>query len=196
MDDGHDPKDQPTPEQADRLNALSAQLAESGQHAEALEAARKAGKHYRLLAERNPAFQPDLAMSLNNLANRLSMRGHREEALENARQAVELYRQLADKQADIHAPELAISLGALGNILQQHDETAREAVDCFAEGIRCLTPLSLKQPDIHDDLLRKLAEHYLGNCLKTGIEPDMELLESFADALQRSDDEEQKREPG
>ena len=185
-----------TPGLADSLNTLSGRLAESGRHPEALDAAQEASEGYRALVERlGESFQADLAMSLNNLANRQLVLGHREAAIDSARQAVDYYRQLADSQAQRFTPDLAIALGSLGNILQQDSATAGEAVASFAEGIQRLTPLCLREPDTHGGLLQRLAEHYLGNCLKAGIEPDMELLESFADAFQQHEDEGQERGP-
>ena len=80
-------------EKAVFLNNLAIRLSDLGRREEALNAAEKAVRIYRQLAQARPdAFLPDLAMSLNNLANFLSGLGRREEALSAAEEAVRMLR--------------------------------------------------------------------------------------------------------
>jgi tetratricopeptide (TPR) repeat protein len=132
------------------------------------------------IAKKNPdAFLPDLAMSLNNLGNALSALGQREDALEAAKQASDVYRQLAKKNPDAFLPNLATSLGALGRVLQSLDRDD-EAAGAFHEGLQSIAPFFKALPQAFARLVGALFKNYLQTCEKAGQQPDMELLNQFA----------------
>ena len=154
---------------------LSVRHSELGQREAALSAAQEAVELYRKLSRERPdAFTPDLAGSLNNLAKMLSDLGQREAALSTAQEAVELYRKLSRERPDAFTPDLARSLGALGQILRV-DEPLK-ARDCFAEGIKTLTPAFLRYPTGLAGLMGALAGEYLATAEQLGEAPDEALL--------------------
>jgi tetratricopeptide (TPR) repeat protein len=162
------------------LNNLGRALSDLGRREEALEAAKEASDTYRQLAQKNPdAFLPDLAMSFNNLGAILSDLGRREEALEAAKEAVTIRRQLAKKNPDAFLPNLATSLGALGGVLQSLDRDD-DAAGAFHEGLQSIFPFFKALPQAFAGLVGALFKDYLQTCEKAGQEPDMELLNQFA----------------
>ena len=108
--------------------------------------------------------------------------GRREEALSSAEEAVPLYRQLAQQRPDAFLPDLAMSLGALGNILQAN--APGEAATRFHEGIQLLSPLFLQLPQAHGQLMMALLQVYLLAAEQAGLEIDMALLGPVQERLQ------------
>ena len=169
------------------LNNLATMLSELGRREEALTQAEEAVRLYRQLAAARPdAFLPNLAMSLNNLANRLSDLGRREEALAQAEEAVRLRRQLAAARPDAFLPALAKSLAVCGNI--KAEEQPAQALICYEESLRLLTPPFLRLPQAHAPLMQGIVGVYFQTLQTTGQEPDMELLTLIIEQLQRLED--------
>jgi hypothetical protein len=120
------------------LNNTSANMADAGDRAGALDAALKAVAIYRRLAQSNhSAYEPALAMGINNLANRLSDTGDRAVALDAAHEAVAIRRRLAQSNPAVYEPDLAGSINNLANHLGTTGDhvgaldAAREAVAIY-----------------------------------------------------------------
>jgi hypothetical protein len=84
---------------------------------EGLRATEEAVSLWRLLAQDNPGYQPDLARALINLRVRLSRLGRDQEALAATEEAVSLWRPLAHDNPG-YQPKLAGALNNLGNRLR------------------------------------------------------------------------------
>ena len=121
-------------------------------------------------------------MSLNNLGTMLSELGRRKEALAAAEEAVRIRRGLAAQRPDAFIPDLAMSLGAKGAILDANGERS-QARDCFREGIVCLKSLFLRLPVAHRRLMLGLVGGYVRACQAAGSEPDGALLYDLLEPL-------------
>ena len=113
---------------------------------------------------------------LNNLANRLSDLGHREAALKAAQEAVALYRTQADARPDAFTPDLAMTLGAISQILIKQDRQA-EAERTLHGAITLLSPLFLNSLTTFSNLMGKLCQDCLETCEALEHEPDKALLD-------------------
>ena len=120
------------------LDRLAYRFVMTGDRAGALATATESVKHYRVLAEANPAaYLPDLAMSLNNLANRQSETGDRAGALATATESVKHYRVLAEANPAAYLPDLAVSLNNLATCQSETGDragalaTATESVEHY-----------------------------------------------------------------
>lgn len=102
-----------------KLTKRSAQLFDSGQLQDAVEAVEKAIIINRCLAADNHvAFGPDLASSLNIRFNCLFALGRQQEALDAIKEVVDIQRRLAADRPDIFAPMLEASLHVLAHCLR------------------------------------------------------------------------------
>ena len=126
-------------------------------------------------------------MSLNNLGNRLSELGRREEALAAADEAVRIRRQLAAARPDAFLPDLAMSLGARGNVLLGMERHA-DAAASFREGIEALRPLFQRVPAAFASLMRALCRDYVEASKAAGQQPDLELLQPVVAVLESLED--------
>ena len=81
-------------------------------------------------------------------------------------------------------PDLAVSLGALGQTLHAADcpEDARTA---FGEGIAALTPAFDRHPAAFAGLMRNLGADYLRTCEALAEPPDADLLAPVVAIFQR-----------
>jgi tetratricopeptide (TPR) repeat protein len=101
---------------------------------EALAYAREAVESYRPLAERNPAFQADLATARIALGDRLTVVGRPDEAIACYRQSIEVLRPLVLQRATRYynpftAAVLGMSRGGAGK------EELAEILDGAPEGV-------------------------------------------------------------
>jgi tetratricopeptide (TPR) repeat protein len=117
-------------------NNLSNRQSDMGQRAPALASIEEAVRHYRALAEANPAaFFPNLAASLNNQANRQSDMGRRAAALASIEEAVRIRRNLIEADSDAFLPDLAMALNTQANQQSAMGQRA-EALASIEEGVR------------------------------------------------------------
>jgi len=119
------------------------------------------------------------ARLLNNLSIALSALGRREDALSPSEESVAIRRKLAASNPQAFLPDLAMSLGSFGSILQAmelHEEAAR----AFAEGLHHLAPFYRDLPLAHSRVGKGLVQVYLQACQKAGLEPDAALLYQFS----------------
>ena len=119
------------------------------------------------------------ARLLNNLSIALSALGRREDALSPSEESVAIRRKLAASNPQAFLPDLAMSLGSFGSILQAmelHEEAAR----AFAEGLHHLAPFYRDLPLAHSRVGKGLVQVYLQACQKAGLEPDAALLSQFS----------------
>jgi tetratricopeptide (TPR) repeat protein len=109
----------------------------------------------------------------------LSALGRREEALVAAQEAVDIRRQLAKSSPQAFLPDLAMSLGALGSVLQAL-KRHREAAHAFGEGLQHLAPFYRALPQAFSGLAGALLRDYLQACKNAELEPDLALLAQFS----------------
>ena len=81
-------------------------------------------------------------------------------------------------------PDLALSLGMMAQVRETNQE-ADLALECFAEGVRVLTPQFMALPGAYAHLMRRLGQDYLRVAEALGREPDPALLGPVAEVLQR-----------
>jgi tetratricopeptide (TPR) repeat protein len=126
-------------------------------------------------------------MSLNNLAIVLSDVGKSGEALDKAQEAARIYQRLAQTRPDAFLPDLAVSFGARGSILQKMGRHF-EAAESFAQGIRSLAPLFQRTPTAFSRLIATLCAEYLRAVQLASLQPDAALLAPVQETLQRVKD--------
>jgi tetratricopeptide (TPR) repeat protein len=102
---------------AARLANLGISLRQLGRRQEAFTAFDEAVRLYRMVAEEEPRYTPNLAGALKNLGACLRELGRYREALAAQEEAVGLYRKLAEQEPVRHTPDLAAGLGNLGTSL-------------------------------------------------------------------------------
>jgi tetratricopeptide (TPR) repeat protein len=129
-------------------------------------------------------LQAELAGLANNLGVRLSQLGRRAEALGPAEEAVALYRKLAARNAEAFEPDLAMSLGMLGQVLEEN-ERRDQACSRFGEGVQVLSRRFLDLPDAFAPLMVVLVREYLRLAEALGHEPDHALLAPVIEVLER-----------
>ena len=112
-------------------------------------------------------------MALNNLSNRLADLGRREEALAAIEEAVAIRRGLARARPDAFLPDLALSLGARGQILAPADAVAAAS---FMEGIKALAEPFLALPQAFAPLMQALCRDYISACEAASQVPGAALL--------------------
>ncbi len=95
---------------------------------------------------------------------------------------MDIYRRLAETRPDAFLPDLAMSLGALG---QTHLGAGRNeaAATAFEEGLTAIAPFAEQHPQAFGDLARGLGGDYIEACEKAGTEPNGALLQRVARAL-------------
>ena len=116
----------------------------------------------------------------------LSNLGRREDALAASQEAVDIRRRLAELRPDAFLPDLARSLGTLGQTLATAERHA-EAAAAAREGLAAIEPLAARHLDAFGGLARALGRDHLEACERAGIEPDTELLGRVARALGAGD---------
>ena len=108
----------------------------------------------------------------------LSALGRREEALEAADEALRIRRQLAAQRPDAFLPDLAMSLGVKGTVLQKMEDLGGAAAS-FRDGIECLKPLFLRLPNAFRPMMAALARGYIQACRLGSVELDISLLKDL-----------------
>jgi tetratricopeptide (TPR) repeat protein len=124
----------------------------------------------------------------------LSELGRREQALAAAEEATDIYRRLAAARPDAFRPDLAGSLGNLGNILTEFGQFD-EALAARREAVATLAPYFLRWPARHARWMRVLARQYLESCEKLGVEPDVALLTPIVEAVQKLQEPDEGHDP-
>jgi hypothetical protein len=105
-----------------------------------------------------------------------------EEALAASQETVAIIRRLAETRPDAFLPDLATSLGGLGQALAGAERYA-DAASAFHEGLAVISPFVEGHAEAFGDLARALSQTYIGACEKMGSAPDLALLERVAKAL-------------
>ncbi len=164
------------------LTNLSVDLANTGDHAGALEAIKDAVEILRRLAEDNPAsFEPDLAQSLNNLSNGLSDTGNTAGALKAIKEAVEIRRRLAVDNPVRFELDLAQSLNNLSNRLSNAGDNTG-ALAAIKQGAEIYRRLAEDNPArFEPDLASSL--NNLSSCLGDAGD-DLRALEAINGAVE------------
>jgi hypothetical protein len=96
-------------------------------------------------------------------------------ALTGAEEAVRLYRDLAEARPGAFIPDLARSLGVLGN-LYGGTGSIDLAIATLAEAIQLLTPTFREVPAAVTRIMTGILQSYRAQCAAVGREPDAELL--------------------
>ncbi|MGI8519103.1 MAG: tetratricopeptide repeat protein, partial [Actinomycetota bacterium] len=138
----------------------------------------------RVTPNNEPSLRAELARVASNLGVRLSNLGRRLEALPPAEEAVKLYRELFEQNPDAFRPDLAKSLGMMGQV-REANQQADLALECFAQGIRVLAPQFMSLPTAFAQIMGQLGQDYLRLAERLGREPDASLLTPVAEVLQR-----------
>ncbi|KAH8813733.1 hypothetical protein DL96DRAFT_1716040 [Flagelloscypha sp. PMI_526] len=140
------------------MNGLSYRLADTGQHLEALNAAREAVRLYMQLVQDRPnTFEAVFAESLNNFANRLNDTGQHGAALAASQIAMSLrQQQVLYKHSHPLAADLANSLANLSAHLSLAGRN-KEALTASREAVSIYKQLEQEHPiDYTGDLARSL----------------------------------------
>ena len=123
-------------EQAEQLNNLSLNLAESGDYSGSLLTNRQAVEIYdRLAVDNFTAYGSHLAHSLTNLSIRLTESNQYASGLDTIRRAVDIFEKLAADNFSAYGADLAGSLGIFSDLLAKQDnhigalEAVRRAVE-------------------------------------------------------------------
>jgi|SRR5215469_921864 len=119
---------------------------------------------------------------MDNLGNRLSDLGRREEALAASQPPADIGRLLAEVRPDASLPDLAMSLGALG---QAHASAGYPALaaSTYEEGLTVIAPLVERHRRTFEDLARALGAGHIAACEDAGQTPNQALLSRISDAL-------------
>jgi len=166
------------------LNNLAGVLSILGRLDKALAYGQEAVDLRRGLSREHPTeFTPDLAMSLTNLAGFLLALGCRDEALASVQEAVDLRRGLSREHPNSFSPGFATSLGVLGRILRA-DEPVK-ARDCFIKAIETLTPIFLRYPMGHVQLMNGLIREYLATVEQMHETPNEALLAPIVEVFRQ-----------
>src|SRR5262252_5370326 len=132
--------------------------------------------------ERHEAILSNLAVRVTTLGVELSNLGRREEALVALQEAVDIYRRLAQSCSDAFLPDLARSLGVLGQALVQAERHA-DAANALHEGMETIAPFVKRHAQAFGDLALTLGRIYIAACEEAGAAPDAALLERVTKAL-------------
>ena len=124
-------------------------------------------------------------MSLNNLANTYSDLGMREKALDAAQRALEIRERLAASNPDAFAPELAMSLGAMGSIYRGLSRNI-EAQKSFEKGVAVLKRGFVDHPGAFSSLMNNLLKDYIRMSELIGKYPDKILLKPILNELENN----------
>jgi tetratricopeptide (TPR) repeat protein len=139
-------------------------------------------------------LSPDLAMSLETtLANSLSALGRREEALTAAQECRGYLRDLAAARPDAFRPNLAMSLGAMGQVYVSQ-ENHQAGAECFKEGLATILPFFKRLPTAFVRITAALARDYSEACAKSGIEPDGKVMTEAAEVFQALEKEGEEKD--
>jgi len=122
-------------------------------------------------------------MSLNNQSGEQSAMGQRAEALASIQEAVRIYGELAQSNPAAFLPNLATSIGVLGDRLAE-SERLPEARDAAAESLRFLAPFFTRYPGVHDGLAKATCNDYLTRSQRLGLEPEADILAPYARLFQ------------
>ncbi|MEM6945491.1 MAG: hypothetical protein AAF565_17240, partial [Pseudomonadota bacterium] len=115
---------------------------------------------------------------------RLSEVGRREEALAAAEEAVALRRTLAAARPEAFTPNLAMSLGALGQVQRQTDPAL--AAQTFADGLQRIAPLLEAVPEAFSGLATALFNDLKAASEEAGAQPDAALVARIEAALTKA----------